>query len=88
MAKGELRKLKALREAHEKAGADLQAAEDRLGRARDGAREAIKALAGLEVRAVTEPIEADELAAARTVRQEATAHLDAVETELRDAKPG
>lgn len=72
-----------LRAAHEATGAALRDATDRLGRARDEARESIRALADLEMTDVRDPVDQDEIRAARDRRSAALAALAVIRTELK-----
>lgn len=75
--------LNELREAYRQTGAALRAAEDRLGQARDRARDAVEAVARLEREAIDGASNSTALDAARGERTSAMSALTALERELR-----
>lgn len=77
--------LNALRDAHRQTGIALRAAEDRLGQARDRARDAVGAVAKLEREMIDGTGDDAALTAARAERAQAMAALKALEDELRPA---
>lgn len=78
--------LSELREAHRQTGAALREAEDRLGQARDRARDAVMKVATCEREMIDGEADDAALSSARAERSAAMSALKTLEEELRPAR--